>query len=111
MEERRQFDRATIPPAANIFAEDDRGTRLGRILVLGRGGFLLQTSRTFPVNVPLALVIVAEQDGIRRRINAARRYLTEQGDSGFEFHHLEPDAAVEIGVLIGKYFYAPGAEK
>ena len=71
----------------------------------------MQTSRTFPIDVPLTLVIVAEQDGIRRRIDVVLLYRTEQGDTGFEFHHLDPDAAVEIGVLIGKYFYVPGSEK
>jgi hypothetical protein len=111
MEERRRFDRVLIPLPANIFADDDQGNRLGRIRELGRGGFLLQTSRRFSMGVPLAVIIVAEHDGIRRQVNVVQRYRTAKGETGFEFHALEPEAAVEIGVLIGKYYDASAYEK
>ncbi len=111
MDERRQFDRVPIPPTANIFADDDQGNRLGRIRMLGRGGFLLQTSRKFPSNVPLAMVIVAESDGLRRPVSVQQRYVTPEGEGGFEFQNLGPDAAVEIGVLIGRHFKSSGPGK
>jgi hypothetical protein len=111
MEERRRFDRVLIPLPANIFANDDQGNRLGRIRDLGRGGFLLQPSRRFSADVPLAMTIVAELDGIRRQVNVMQRYLSAEGNSGFEFRALAPDAAVEIGVLIGKYYDVFGADE
>ncbi len=111
MDDRRQFDRVVIPATAEIFANDDQGNRLGRIRILGRGGFLLQTARRFPINVPLVMVIVAEREGIRRTVDVVQRYVTPEGNGGFEFRSLSADAAVEIGVLIGKYFSAEGAAK
>jgi hypothetical protein len=109
--ERRYFDRIVIPATANLFLEDGDGNRLGRIRMLGRGGFLLETSRRFPSTETLAYAIVGESDGIRRQIHAVQRYTSPDGDVGFEFQALEPDAAVEIGVLIGKYFGLARATK
>ena len=109
LKERRYFDRIVVPATANLFLEDDQGNRFGRIRMLGRGGFLLETSRRFPAAETLAFTIVGEQDGVRRQIHAVQRYTNPDGDVGFEFHALEPDAALEIGVLIGKYFDAAGA--
>jgi len=102
--ERRFFDRVQIPAQANIFIEDDQGNRLGRVSMLGRGGFLLNTERRFPALEPLNMIFVAEHDGVRRSLNAVQRYTSPSGEVGFEFQELEPSAAVEIGVLLGKYF-------
>jgi hypothetical protein len=109
LKERRYFDRIVIPATANLFLEDDQGNRFGRIRVLGRGGFLLETSRRFPAAETLAFTIVGERDDVRRQVHAVQRYTNPEGDVGFEFQALEPDAAVEIGVLIGKYFNAARA--
>ena len=111
MKDRRCFDRVVIPAAANLFVEDDQGNRLGRIRMLGRGGFLLETNRRFPAGQPLALTLVGELDGVRQQVNAVRRYANSDGDVGFEFQALGPEVAVEIGVLIGKYFHASSAAK
>jgi hypothetical protein len=111
LKERRYFDRVVIPTTANLFIEDDQGNRFGRIRMLGRGGFLLETSRRFPAAETLAFTIVGERDGVRRQVHAVQRYTNPEGDVGFEFQALEPDAAVEIGVLIGKYFNAARAAK
>lgn len=102
--ERRYFDRIVIPATANLGLEDDQGNRFGRIRMLGRGGFLLETNRRFPAGETLAFTIVGERDGVRRQVHAVQRYTNPGGDVGFEFQALEPDAAVEIGVLIDKYF-------
>jgi hypothetical protein len=48
---------------------------------------------------------VDDTEGIKRPVPAVARYNTPQG-IGFEFESLEPDAAVEIGVIIGKYYSA-----
>ena len=109
LKERRYFDRILIPATANLFLEDDQGNRFGRICMLGRGGFLLETSRRFPAAETLAFTIVGEGDGVRRQVHAVQRYTNPDGNVGFEFQALEPDAAVEIGVLIDKYFNAAGA--
>jgi len=104
LKERRYFERVVIPPTANMYAEDDHGGRLGRICMLGRGGFLLETERRFPAAEALTMILFAERDGVRRQVNVVQRYTSPNGSVGFEFQSLEPDAAVEIGVLLGKYF-------
>lgn len=109
--ERRYFDRIVIPATANLGLEDDQGNRFGRIRMLGRGGFLLETNRRFPAGETLAFTIVGERDGVRRQVHAVQRYTNPEGDVGFEFQALEPDAAVEIGVLIDKYFNLSRATK
>ena len=111
LKERRYFDRIVIPATANLFLEDDQGNRFGRIRMLGRGGFLLETSRRFPAAETLAFTIVGEDDDVRRQVHAVQRYTNPDGNVGFEFQALEPDAAVEIGVLIDKYFNAARAAK
>jgi hypothetical protein len=102
--ERRYFDRIVIPATPNLCLEDDQGNRFGRIRMLGRGGLLLETNRRFPAGETLAFTIVGERDGVRRQVHAVQRYTNPEGDVGFEFQALEADAAVEIGVLIDKYF-------
>ena len=111
LKERRFFDRIVIPATANLFLEDEQGNRFGRIRMLGRGGFLLETNRRFPAAETLAFTIVGEDDAVHRQVQAVQRYTNPNGDVGFEFQALEPDAAVEIGVLIGKYFNAARAAK
>jgi hypothetical protein len=109
--ERRYFDRVLIPTTANMFVEDDMGNRLGRVRMLGRGGFLIETNRRFPAAEVLKFTILGESDGIQRRVQAVQRYTSSDGNVGFEFQELEPDARVEIGALIGKYFLASTQNK
>ncbi len=111
MEERRQYDRVRIPASARIHVEDREGNRLGRIVMLGKGGCQLQSSRRFPAGVPVSLVLVAELDGVRRTLSALQIFTLPEGEVGFEFRDVEPEAAVEIGMLVGKYFPADAAAK
>ena len=53
----------------------------------------------------MLLRIVDPTEGIQRNINCEVRY-TEATGVGFAFDDLGPDSAVEIGVLIGKYYSA-----
>ncbi len=108
MDERRKFERVNLPASANIYAEDAEGRRVGRLRILGRGGFLLDTRLSFTIGNIHVLTIVAEAQGIRRPVQAVVRYSMEPG-IGFEFVKLEPDAAVEIGVLLGRYYEAASA--
>ena len=111
LKERRGSDRVPIPATANIFADDDHGNRLGRVRMLGRGGLLLETSRRFPAGEVLGVTIVAEREGVRRQVQVVQRYTSPNGHVGFEFKSLDPEATVELGVLIGKYFAFSGDDK
>ena len=103
MDERRKFERVSIPESAKVHAEDRRGKVLGAVLVVGRGGVLVQTKEQFREGSTQGLVIVDQAEGIRRPVEAVVRYHCQHG-VGFEFEKLDPDAAVEIGVIIGKHY-------
>lgn len=105
MDERRQFERIQLPKSAKVFAETNEGKRLGAISILGRGGMLVTTSEDYVAGSLHELFLVDESEGIRREVRAVARYRTQEG-MGFEFDQLDPDAAVEIGVIIGKYYSA-----
>jgi Tfp pilus assembly protein PilZ len=105
MDERRKFERVNIPSSAKVMAEDRLGKTLGLVRVLGRGGLFVDTQTHFREGSSQTLVIVDEEEGIRRALQAVTRYITPAG-VGFEFEKLDPDAAVEIGVIIGKYYSA-----
>ena len=89
LKERRYFDRVRIPSTANFFADDHQGNRLGRVRILGRGGFLLETNRRFPAFEPLDMILIAERAGIRRPVSAMQRYTSPDGHVGFEFQNLD----------------------
>lgn len=105
MEDRRKFERITLPESTKVFAHDARGERLGRIRIIGRGGLLVETRQSMSPGTRTQLVLVDDTEGIKRPVPVVARYATPQG-VGFEFETLEPDAAVEIGVIIGKYYSA-----
>jgi hypothetical protein len=58
----------------------------------------------------LTLVLVDESEGIRCQVKTVSCYQTPEG-VGFHFHTLEPQAAVEIGVIIGKHAAAVAEQK
>ena len=110
MNERRKFERINIPAAAKIQLETASGKRIGAVRVLGRGGFMVDTPESFDLGKKMDVVIVDEAEGIHRKVSAIPRY-REGAGIGFEFHHLDADAAVEVGVIIGKYYAAHAAKK
>ena len=111
LKERRSSDRVLIPATANVFADDEEGNRLGRIRMIGPGGFLLETNRRFPPGEILLITLIAERDNVRREVYAEQRYTSPDGHVGFEFKSLDPEAAAEIGVLTRKYFAFSGADE
>ena len=109
MDERRKFERINIPASARIHLRTPSGKQIGTVRILGRGGLMVDTQESFELGKKLELVIVDEAEGIHRKITVFPRYRQGAG-VGFEFHHLDADAAVEIGVMIGKH-YAHGTKK
>ncbi len=105
MDDRRKFERITLPDSTKVYAHNAHGERLGRIRIIGRGGLLVETRQMIAPGSHHELVLVDDTEGIKRPVPAVARYTTPQG-IGFEFESLEPDAAVEIGVIIGKYYSA-----
>jgi hypothetical protein len=99
---KRRFERVTLPSNAEVFAEEE-GRRLGRVTSLGQGGMLVETTRNFMFQSPHRIVVVEENEGIHREIVAVALY-RHDGSVGFEFPSLDVDAAVEIGVILGRYY-------
>jgi hypothetical protein len=103
-DERRQFERIDVPFSAEVRVTDNKGRSLGTLRQVGRGGFLVEPEKnTFKKGKKYSVFIVDDTENIKRKVEAEVRY----GDSryvGFQFVDLSPDAAVEIGVIIGKYY-------
>lgn len=102
-QERRNFERVAIPLAAGVYVTTPEGQRAGNVVMLGRGGFLLETKGKFSAGQTIPLVLVDEAEGIRTPVRATVRYASKEG-VGFEFVELNPDAAVEVGVVVGKHY-------
>jgi len=107
MDDRRRFERVNMPDSAKVYVTDEQNARLGSVKVLGRGGMLIKTEKPLDPGSHRSMYLVDDSEGIRRELHAIVRYNSSEG-CGLEFENLEPDAAVEVGVIIGKY-YAAGA--
>ena len=107
MENRRKFERLSLPSASKAYVTDPAGRRLGNLSVLGRGGFQidLRDHAAYTDGSSHDVVLVDESEGIRREVAGIVR-MSKPGAVGFEFKDLNADAAVEVGVIIGKYYSA-----
>jgi hypothetical protein len=103
MHERRQFERIRIPESAKLFVRDGKGKKIGRLLILGRGGMMVSALRELPLGDKLNLTIVDEAEGASCDLAAVVRYRSDEG-FGCEFERLDVEAAVEIGVWMGRFY-------
>jgi len=106
LDERRRFERLAIPSEADVKVYTESGELVGHMTVLGRGGMSVKTKAKFKLGDTHFLVIHDTSEGIRRTVKSIVRDTTVPL-VGLEFNELDPDAAVEIGVIIGKYYSAP----
>jgi hypothetical protein len=107
MDDRRKFERLNLPKLSKAYVTDRNGKRLGNLSVLGRGGFQIDVrdNSAYQSGATHDVVLVDEGEGIRREVSGVVR-MSSPGAIGFEFTELNPDAAVEVGVIIGKYYSA-----
>jgi hypothetical protein len=104
--EKRKYERVVLPPDAPAYVADATGKRLGAVRVIGQGGLFCEGDpKLYRPGHTMLLRIVDPTEDIDRNINCVVRY-TEPSGVGFAFDDLGPDSAVEIGVLIGKYYSA-----
>ncbi len=101
--ERRKFERIKVGPAANIRVTDSKGQLLGILRQIGRGGLALRPEKPFKKDKKLKIVISDDSERIRFQVNAIVRYAGPR-QVGLEFRDLDADAAVDVGILIGKYY-------
>jgi hypothetical protein len=103
-DEKRRFERVDIAPA-QVEVLDGKGRQAGVLRQLARGGFSMQPQKTYrsgDTEVYDFTIHDAEED-IRADVQARLRFSDDQL-AGFEFVDLNADAAVDIGILIGKYY-------
>jgi PilZ domain-containing protein len=107
--ERRRFERVDVSFAAGVQVTDRKGKVMGVLRQLGRGGFMLEPEKAVKPGKKYEVLIVDKGEGIRRAVTAVARY-ADARYAGFEFQNLDVDAAVDIGILIGKYYTSELAE-
>jgi hypothetical protein len=101
--ERRRFERVDIAFKAKVRACDTKGKLLGVVRQIARGGIMLEPEREFKKDKKYKLVISDESEKIRFHVNAVVRYASAR-HVGLEFQDLDADSAVDVGILIGKYY-------
>lgn len=106
-QERRRFERVDVDPKAAVYVTNTKGAKQGDIRQLGRGGFLITTTdeTKFKKDKKQSFLIVDRNEDLSVHVHATFCYF-QHGCAGFEFHDLDADAAVKVGILIGKYYVA-----
>ena len=103
-EERRRFERVDIAHKSQVLVLDGKDRKTGILRQLARGGFMMEPERHYTEDSKIYSFTIHEPtEDIRVRVNARLRFADQQY-AGFEFVDLDPDAAVEIGQIIGKYY-------
>jgi hypothetical protein len=102
-DERRKHERVGVPQNA-VIAQDKKGRLLGMVRQLGRGGMLIEGDPSaLKKGKNYTVTIVDDTEAIKRKVDLVVRY-TDDRHIGCEFEDLDVDAAVELGILIGKYY-------
>lgn len=103
-EERRRFERVDIAHQSQVLVLDGKGRKAGVLRQLARGGFMMEPEHHYSEdNKIYSFTIHEPTEDIRVRINARLRF-SDQQYAGFEFVDLDPQSAVDIGQIIGKYY-------
>lgn len=104
--EKRKFERVNLPVSSGAYLTDANGKKLGMLRVIGQGGLFCECDpKIYKPGQIVALHIVDPSEGIDRNMECEVRYTFENG-VGFAFEDLDADSAVEVGVIIGKYYSA-----
>jgi len=105
MDERRRFERVNVPDSARLHVMDASGKKLGKVKMLGRGGMLFECTTPYASGSKQTFHICDDIEGIVHPVNTVVRYFTKEGVA-CEFERLDVDAAVDLGVWIGKFYSA-----
>jgi hypothetical protein len=104
MIEKRRFERIDLKEPAQVLVLDNKGRRVGTLRQLARGGFSMEPERMYEKDGKVHHFTIHElAEDIRADVSARVRFADNQL-AGFEFVDLTPAAAVELGIIIGKYY-------
>jgi PilZ domain len=103
-EDRRRFERVDIDHQSQVLVLDAKDGKSGVLRQLARGGFMMEPEKHYnEASKIYSFTIHEPTEDIRVHVNARLRFADQQY-AGFEFVDLDPDAAVKIGLIIGKYY-------
>lgn len=103
-DEKRRFERVNINHEAQVLVFDAKGRKAGVLRQLARGGFMMEPEKSYRDDNKIYNFTIHEpKEDIRVSVNARARYAGDDY-AGFEFVDLGPDAAVNIGHIIGSYY-------
>ena len=101
---RRKHERVDITREAQVLVLDAAGGKTGVLRQLGRGGFMMEPEKSYSKDGATHQLTIHEPDEeIHVEVNARVLY-ADSRYVGFEFVDLDPDSAVEIGIIIGKHY-------
>ena len=104
--ERRKFERVDIARNSQVFVLEPKGKKVGVLRQIGRGGFMMEPEKSYSKDDKAHKLIIHEPSEELRVEVKARVLYSNPPFVGFEFVDLDPDAAVEVGIIIGKYYEA-----
>lgn len=104
--ERRRFERVDIDRNSQVVVLEGKNKKVGVLRQIGRGGFMIEPERAFTKDDKAHKLTIHEPDEEISVDVKARVLYTDRGFVGFEFVDLDPDAAVEVGIIIGKFYEA-----
>ncbi|HLJ29269.1 MAG TPA: PilZ domain-containing protein [Candidatus Angelobacter sp.] len=104
--ERRKFERVDIARASQVLVLESKSKRVGVLRQIGRGGFMMEPEKTYSKDDKTHKLTIHEP-GEKLHVEVHARVLyANAGLVGFEFVDLDPNAAVDVGIIIGKYYEA-----
>lgn len=103
-EERRRFERVDIANSSQVVVLESKGKKVGVLRQIGRGGFMMEPHHAFRKDDKAHKLTIHEpEEQIQIEVHA--RVLYANSDLvGFEFVDLDPNSAVDLGIIIGKYY-------
>src|SRR5215471_8747904 len=98
--ERRKFERVDIARSAQVHVLEREGRKVGVLRQIGRGGFMMEPDKPYSKDKRTHHLTIHEpSEEIHVQVEARVLY-SDQNFVGFEFVDLDPEAAVEVGIII-----------
>lgn len=102
--ERRKFERVDIARSSQVLVLETKGKKIGVLRQIGRGGFMMEPQHAFHKDDKTHKFTIHEpEEKIQIEVHARVLYAHSEL-VGFEFVDLDPNAAVDLGIVIGKYY-------
>lgn len=104
--ERRRFERVDIARDSQVVVLEAKNKKVGVLRQIGRGGFMMEPEKAFTKDEKTHRLTIHEPDEEIQVEVKARVLYSDNRFVGFEFVDLDPEAAVELGIIIGKFYEA-----